>query len=807
MERYICIHNHFYQPPRENPWLEAIELQDSAYPYHDWNERITAECYAPNARSRILDAEGRIVRIGNNYSRISFNFGPTLLSWLEEKEPDVYAAILEADRESRERFSGHGSALAQAYNHMILPLANRADRYTQLLWGMRDFEHRFGRKPEGMWLPETAVDSESLDILAELGIRFTILAPHQARRTRKRGGRAWREVSGGRIDPTMPYELRLPSGRTITLFFYDGPISGAVAFEHLLVKGEHLAGRLLGAFSEGRPWPQLVHIATDGETYGHHHRHGDMALAYALDHIESSKLAKLTNYGTYLERHAPTHQVEIFDNTSWSCTHGVERWWKDCGCHSGGRQGWNQAWRTPLRNALDWLRDTLASLYEEKARLLLKDPWGARNDYIQVVLDRSLENLEAFLALHCGRKLEEAEMITTLKLLELQRHAMLMYTSCGWFFAELSGIETVQVIQYAGRALQLAEEVTGSPLEARFLEKLAEAKSNLPEHRDGAHIYEKFVKPAMVDLEKVGAHYAISSLFEPYAEEARIYPYRVKRQDYHLLEAGKARLAVGRAQLTSEITRESARLSFGVLHFGDHNLNAGVREFKGEEAYQTLVQEAAEPFERGDFPQIIRLMDRHFGEANYSLKSLFRDQQRKIVNLILESTLAEAAATYRQVYDHHAPLMSFLADLGTPLPSVFRMTAEFVLNTNLRHACEEEDLDLERIHALLDAAAKEKIALDTAGLGYVLEQSVEKLMTQLHANPSNLALLEKLEAVINLVRSLPFEVGLWKTQNLYYEMLQNVYPEFRARTDPEAQTWLGHFVNLGKTLSVRIANP
>ena len=297
MDRYICIHGHFYQPPRENPWLEAIELQDSAYPYHDWNERITAECYAPNAVSRILDAENRITRLVNNYAKISFNFGPTLLGWLAATAPEVYQAVLAADRQSRETFSGHGSAIAQPYNHVILPLANHRDRYTQIYWGIRDFEHHFGRAPEGMWLPETAVDLESLEILAELGMRFTILAPHQASRVRSIGSRTWDSVAGGQIDPTRAYEQRLPSGRTLAIFFYDGPVSRAVAFEGLLSRGESFADRLNSAFSEERDWPQLVHIATDGESYGHHHRFGEMALSYALNCIEANQLARLTNYG------------------------------------------------------------------------------------------------------------------------------------------------------------------------------------------------------------------------------------------------------------------------------------------------------------------------------------------------------------------------------------------------------------------------------------------------------------------------------------------------------------------------------
>ena len=419
MERYICIHGHFYQPPRENPWLEAIELQSSAHPYHDWNEKITAECYATNATSRILEEKGRIVDMVNNYAKMSFNVGPTLMAWLEEKAPDVYDAILGADRESQKNFSGHGSALAQVYNHMILPLANRRDKCTQIRWGIRDFEHRFVRKPEGMWLPETAVDLESLDILAEQGIRFTILAPHQASRVRPIKTDQWQDVRGGRIDPTTAYTLRLPSGREITLFFYDGPISRAVAFERLLRSGESFAARLLGAFSDKRTWPQIVHIATDGETYGHHHRFGDMALAYALSHIESNNGPRLTNYGEYLEKHPPTHEVEIFENTSWSCAHGVERWRSDCGCSSVGHQAWDQGWRGPLRDALDWLCDTLAPACEKKSHAFLKDIWAARNDYIDVVLDRSQESTEAFLNQHATRRLEEPEKTTVLKLLEI----------------------------------------------------------------------------------------------------------------------------------------------------------------------------------------------------------------------------------------------------------------------------------------------------------------------------------------------------------------------------------------------------
>jgi len=808
MERYACIHGHFYQPPRENAWLESIELQDAAYPYHDWNERVTAECYAPNTASRILDGEGYITHIVNNYAKISFNFGPTLLDWLKTNFPDVYQAIVAADQESQNNFSGHGSALAQAYNHMIMPLANRRDKYTQVLWAIRDFEHHFSRRPEGIWLPETAVDLETLDILSELGVKFTILAPHQAHRVRQIGTNTWNDVSEGNIDPTMVYELHLPSGRKINLFFYQGPIARAVAFEDLLRSGENFAYRLVEAFSEAHTRPQLVHIATDGETYGHHHRFGDMALAYAIHHIETNGLAKITNYGEYLEKYPPSYEVEIIENTSWSCAHGIERWRSDCGCNSGRHLGWNQAWRTPLREALDWLRDTVAPKYEEKAGELLKDAWAARDDYIELVLDRSPENVRRCLDQHAIRELNEAERITVLNLLELQRHTMLMYTSCGWFFDELSGTETMQIIQYAGRVVQLAEELFKADTERHFLSLLEQAKSNIPAYGDGRRVYDKFVKPAMVDLTKVAAHYAVSSLFEEYGEKAKIYCYHVELDAYQTCTVGKPKLAVGRAKVASEITQEHSVLSFGVLHFGDHNVNAGVREYQGEETYQQMVQEVTDTFSGADFPEVIRLLDKHFGTSTYSLKSLFRDEQRKVLGYILESSLSEIEAAYRQLYEHHFSPMRFLSDLGNPVPKAFQSAAEFILNTDLRQSFSSETLEVDRITSLLEEAKAWNVELDTEGLGYMMQQALEKIMTRLVSTPDDITVMENLVDAVVLARSAPLTVNLWKVQNLYYEMLKNNYPENQKRAqqgDETAAEWTTRFLSLGQQLLIQVA--
>jgi alpha-amylase/alpha-mannosidase (GH57 family) len=805
----VCIHGHFYQPPRENPSLEYVELQESAYPYHDWNERVTAECYAPNAASRMMDENGRIANITNNYSRISFDFGPTLLSWLEENAGEVYQSILEADRESSKTFSGHGSAMAQAYNHMIMPLANSRDKRSQVIWGLRDFEHRFRRTPEGMWLPETAVDVETLDLLAELGVKFTILAPRQASRVRRIGGRSWKDVSGERIDPTRAYLVRLPSKRKIAVFFYDGPISKAVAFERLLDNGQQFAERMMSGFSDERDWPELVHIATDGESYGHHHHFGEMALSYALDHIQSNSLAKVTNYGEFLEQNPPTHEVEIFENSSWSCVHGIERWRSNCGCNSGGHSGWNQEWRTPLRRALDWLRDQVASRYEEKARTLLKDPWLARNNYIRLILDRSEENVDSFLAEHATRQLQIPEKITVLKLLELQRHAMLMYTSCGWFFDELSGIETVQVIQYAGRVVQLATELFGDlELEQSFLAKLAEAKSNIPEHNNGARIYEKFVKPAMVDIPRLAAHYAIRSVFEDYGDRASIYSYVAERQEYRRADAGKMKLVTGRARFTSRITQESANFQFGVLHLGDHNVSGGVREYDDAEQFGTITESLHAAFGRADTPEVIGLLNQSFGNNIYSLKSLFRDDQRNILDIILKSNLSEAEATLLHQYEQEAPLMRFLADLHVEQPKLFRMLAEFALNSQLREALAKDTIMPERVQSLLDEAASMKVTLDTATLEFVVRRQTELQARAFWTNPKELTGLARLDAAVILARSMPFQVNLWQVQNMCAQKLNGTFSAMREQAEQgneEARSWVNHMSSLAENLDLRLS--
>ncbi|HET9441665.1 MAG TPA: DUF3536 domain-containing protein [Longimicrobiales bacterium] len=806
MERYICIHGHFYQPPRENPWLEAIELQDSAYPYHDWNERITAECYAPNAASRILDVQGRIVRIVNNYANISYNVGPTLLAWLEQRAVDTYRSIIEADTLSQQRFAGHGSALAQPYNHMIMPLANAADRATQVLWGLRDFRLRFHREPEGMWLPETAVDLPTLEILAEHGIRFTILAPNQAARIRALDDGNWRDVDQTQLDTTRPYLQRLPSGKSIAIFFYEGPVSRAVAFEGLLKNGEVFAQRLLSIFGN-QSSPQLATIATDGETYGHHHRHGDMALAYALHHIESQGLARLTNYGQYLEMFPPTHEVEIHELTSWSCAHGVERWRGDCGCHTGGPAGSTQKWRRPLRDALDWLRDQVFEPYEARAAELLHDPWAARDEYIDVILDRAPESVDAFLQRHARFALGTEHQVQALRLLELQRHTMLMYTSCGWFFHDLAGIETVQVLRYAGRALQLAREALGRDLEEAFLDRIELARSNDPLHGSGDAIYEKQVRPAAVTLEKVAAHHAVSSLYEQQEAEEEVYSYRVTSERREKLISGDAQMVLGRSHVFSTITRERATTTYALLYFGDHHVHGGYRTSGAPAAYDALIKDLRAPFLDRDFPTVIRRLDAQFKYDTFSFKSLFSDTQRRILSRILESTLTEAETAYRELYRHHAPLMRFMSDLGLPLPEAFKTTAEYVLNTDLRRTLSRHPLDMQRVRELLEEVQSAKVELDTKGVAYALERSMERVSRELANTPEDEALLSTLESLATTGRSLSFDVDVWQVQNIYFDLMKQHYPRMRALSaegDAQAMQWVGSFTRLGEQLDISV---
>ncbi|MDR3745054.1 MAG: DUF3536 domain-containing protein [Acidobacteriaceae bacterium] len=814
--RYVCIHGHFYQPPRENPWLETVEMEGSSAPYHDWNERITAECYAPNGASRITNRKGEITRIVNNYARMSFNFGPTLLKWMAEKSPRSYRAILVADKLSAQHYGGHGSAIAQVYNHIILPLADRRDALTQIRWGIADFESRFHRKPEGMWLAETAVNRSVLDLMAAEGIKFTILAPNQCARVRKivqspsdnqlstesveavesteteqAPGTAsvldWLPTPNASVDPTHPYLVQLDEGRSIAVFFYDGPASRAIAFEGLLNSGESFADRLIHGFrtpTANAPAPvQMSHVATDGESYGHHHKYGEMALSYAMHWIEEQGLAKLTNYGEFLEMFPPEWEAEVVENTSWSCSHGVERWRSDCGC-SGGKPGFNQKWRGPLRQALDLLRDATAPLAEELAKPLMVDLWAARDGYIDVILDPSTRSRDRFFARHAKRPVTAEERVMLLELLELERHTQLMYTSCGWFFDDISGIETVQIIAYAGRVLQLAAKLfgpAGAALEERFLTLLAQAKSNLPDMGDGAKIYRRFVTGLRIGLEQVGAHYAISSIFRSYPEDGEIFCYDLHRDAQESFTSGRGKVALGRAHIRSRITEENEEICFAVLHLGDQNLSAAVRRYAshGPEngaAFAAFSEDIRNAIRRANLPEVIRLIDRFFGNMAYSLTSLFADEQHSILHIILNRTVTEMEDSLRMIYEDHASLLHFLTEAGVPAPPALAIAANFAINASLRRAIEAEDFDTTEVESLLQRAAADQIHIDVPALSFAAVERLKRVMLQLEnvaeTDQSPELVLRMALTIANTLRNLPFDINLWQAQNIWNDIFR-----------------------------------
>jgi alpha-amylase/alpha-mannosidase (GH57 family) len=807
--RYVCIHGHFYQPPRENPWLETVETQDTAAPYHDWNERVCAECYSTNGAARIVNIKNQITRIVNNYARMSFNFGPTLLSWLKENAPRTYRMVLDGERRSRKNFKGHSSAMAQVYNHIILPLANRRDRITQIRWGIADYQDNYGALPEGMWLAETAADAESLELLAQNGIKFTVLAPHQCKRIRplrSSGSNAgWMETPSASVDTTHPYLVRFASGASITVFFYDGPASRAIAFEGLLNSGEFFAARLKSAFKDTLE-PQLVHVATDGESYGHHHKHGEMALAYTLRLLEEDESVNLTNYGNFLEMFPPEYEAEIVDNTSWSCAHGIERWRSDCGCN-GGKAGWNQAWRKPLRQALDELRDALIPLTEAEGAKLYTDVWEARNGYIETIVDRSPQAVERFFRKHQSHALTVAERVRALELMEMQRHTQLMYTSCGWFFDDISGIETVQVIAYAARVLQLAKRLFGNEakhLEPEFLACLAEAHSNVASAGDGARIYKEQVSTRELGLEQVAAHYAISSMFSSFAEETDLFCFRVWRNSWDIYSSGRGRLALGRAKIVSAVTSQQQSFSFAVLHFGDQNITAAVNSYNDDRAseFEAFAAEVAEQVQRADFPEVIRLLDRYYGHVDYSLTSLFTDEQRRIVQLILNSTLWDIESSLTTIYDEHANLLHYLSQAGLPKPPALTLAAGFAVNAGLRRAMEADPVDQAMLRSFLSLAKADQVPLEKDTLSYLADQRMKRAMIELQMSSGSLEMLDRALTLGRTLTELPFELNLWQAQNIWHEILRTSGYSLFALADEERSRWERDFSELAGCLLI-----
>jgi alpha-amylase/alpha-mannosidase (GH57 family) len=725
------------------------------------------------------------------------------MAWMETKAREAYGHIIEADRMSRQERGGHGNALAQAYNHMIMPLASRHDKETQVIWGMQDFRHRYGRDPEGMWLPEAAVDIETLEVLAAQGIKFTILAPSQAKRSRPISGGPWKNVDGGRIDPGRCYRLTLEGGRIINLFFYYAELAHAVAFGQILRSGDEFIKNIEQLYRQDYPEDQLVHIATDGETYGHHHRFGEMALAYTLEHLCSQGEILITNYGEFLAEHPPEWEVEILERTSWSCAHGVERWRADCGCRLGTDPGWNQAWRAPLRDALDWLKLRLDEIYEKQTKQLLIHPWKARNAYIDVILERGEESVGRFFAHHVSHKISATDRIRLLQMMEMQRNGMLMFTSDGWFFDEISRLEPVQNLKYAARAIQLAEQSTGVPVEKEFISRLSPARSNIPSIGNGADIYRRIVKPSMVNLPRVVTHYAISSLFEDYEEKGRIYNFAVHREKYQKSSRGDKTLAVGMVSAVCSATEENERFVFAVLHSGGCDFRCSLLAQGTAAQWEKMAQDLIPKLEQADITELIRALDQIFGKEYMTLRDLFLERRREIALLMIEDARQRFESNYRIFYNENRELMRFLKDIDVPIPDSFTAAAQNVLRLDLMEALERA-LEVEPGENISRIMQEAKL-LDIVPMEEGIEQKIRRLLEEKLRTltpPAMAKLVPGIIHLLDLADRIGIQINLWEAQNIFLQLLNaRWHLKEKAKDLPEWKP----FFTLGERLGFNLS--
>ena len=806
---FLTVHGHFYQPPRENPWLEAIEQQDSALPAHDWNERINNECYNPNSVSKIVDSKNQILNVVNNYEYMSYNFGPTLLSWMEEFAPMAYERIIKADMNSRKLHGGHGNAIAQVYNHMIMPLANERDKQTQVKWGIKDFEYRFGRAPEGMWLAETAVDDDTLRVLVENGIKFTILSPYQAQRIRKEGEDSWQDVSWGNIDPARSYRYYIKSapGKFIDLFFYDGAISKSVAFDELLKDGNKFVSRLKDGISTLRDYPQLINIATDGESYGHHTKFGDMALAYVMKLKVKDTGFVVTNYGEYLEKYRSNWEVEIKPVSSWSCFHGVGRWSDDCGCSTGGHPGWNQKWRKPLREALDYLRDETIAIFKKFGKKYYLNPELTRNNYINVILDRSETSIKNFQEEFFLPDLDTEQKVQAMELLEIQRQAMLMYTSCGWFFSEISGIETVQIMKYAARVMQLAKTFVKKDFEPKFLEILAEAKSNLPEFGSGKDVYERFVKPSVVTPKQIVSLWAISSLYTEIEDEENVYCYKIKKHSYKRVFKGNSQLVVGHIEVQSMVTLEKSNMMFALLQFSGGDFHCAIKEYSDN--FLETRKELIRTYLVSPLTEIIRTIDNYFGKEYFTLKDIFIEERRKILQTMLKGKLKSFANTYETMYNEGKGSIYHMQTLGLDIPKEFKISAQYVLtkqfndlfvdskgflNSDILQQASDINFEAKRIGIEIDKTPTAKI------FSKKITQNVSRLAYAL-----DLQQVEATLEVLDCIGKLELSVDIAEAQNYFFSKvvanIEEMIMNMTCAADRELVTLL---FEIGENLNINM---
>jgi alpha-amylase/alpha-mannosidase (GH57 family) len=773
----LIVHGHFYQPPRENPWTGSIERQPGARPFDNWNERIHAECYRPNAFARVVDAYDRVERIVNNYAHINFNFGATLFNWLERHQAETYARVIEADHLSARERGGHGNAIAQAYHHAILPLCNARDRLTEIRWGIADFRRRFRREPESLWLPETACDDATLCALIDEGLTYVILSPFQAARVRSIGTSVWQTVEDGLIDTGVPYRYfhRDGRGRSIAIFFYDGQLAKTIAFDGVLASSRLLIERFERAAERGG----LVNVATDGETYGHHFKFGDRCLAYALEVEAQARGFRVTNYGEFLAENAPAWEVELKhdaagEGTAWSCAHGLGRWTRDCSCHASAPEGWNQRWRDPLRRALNFLRDEAAAHFERQGGDLFRDPWRARDDYVALLT--GAQDRDGFFREHATHSLDEDEQTRALTLLEMQRASLSMFTSCGWFFNDVAGIETVQVLRYAARVLEMLGELDAAPPRTPFLELLADAESNERAHGSGADIFRAQVESSRVTPRRVAASLAISGLVAAPEEHGQSANYDFARADFERRQHGRLALSTERISLQARATGRRFDFSAASMHFGDVDFYCALREFESEDQFAASAQKLREEFRASSLPRMLRLVRDEFGPAEYGLEHLLPEGRQGVYEIVFGQMIERFTEQYEFLYEENRRNIDMLHEAGFELPTELRAAAEFTVGR--RFELKLRGLEREPSMATLRAAVE--IADEIARHGYRPDRArtrrqVERLITRAVNAAVAAPTPENLEAAFELIRvahALGLEANLERAQEIAYEAVR-----------------------------------
>ncbi|MHA1299673.1 MAG: DUF3536 domain-containing protein [Candidatus Helarchaeota archaeon] len=776
-KRFVCIHGHFYQPPRENPWIEEIELEESAAPFPNWNARITHECYAPNAYARILDRNGKITKIMNNYEKISFNFGPTLISWLEKNAPSVYEKILEADEKSKKNNGGHGNAIAQIYNHIIMPLAKRRDKEVEIIWGIKAFEKDFKRKPEGMWLSETAVDLETVELLIDNGIKFIILSPHQAKKVRKIGSDQWIDTNTQDLDTTRCYKLNITNKKSITVFFYNKGLSADIAFPSgILKEGTKFIDRIIFSFNQDNKAPQLVNAATDGESYGHHKKFAEMALAYALENIEGRKLAKIINYAYFLELFPPEYEVEIIENTSWSDSQGVERWKSDLGDSILKKPGWNQKWRTPLRDAMNFLKEKADELFEKEITNYLYDPWDSRNDYINVILDRTDEQRKKFLSIHQKRVLNAEEIHKVFSLLELQRNSLLMFTSCGWFFDDM-GIETKQIIKYAIRVIQIAKEFDWN-LENEYKGILKSARCNIAPYKTGDILFDEVKNRHLVNLEKAVSNYALLSTMFPIEKKCDMYVYKMNIHDKINLDFGYTNFVIGYLEIFSNLTCHFEKTMFVGIKF-EKDFLAAAKLIKTYDEYEKNKKILIDIFETNSITELIRSVDRIFEDQIFGITDLFFKERKRVLNELITSNFIFLDTEFNQFYKSNLKFMRYLKNISVEIPDKFKLVLNYVLNQDLTQQFDEfiREKNYENLKKTLKEAEYWGIKLNTTRLDEEITTSIIDLLKTTKKislkDPRAVDYLEKIEEALNFALNYKLNITYWEIQNEFINIIEN----------------------------------